>query len=72
MIAEIKRLEAEERANRERKKEQARLLMAEVAESNAEQIRRKKDVQQREAIEEAQIARYLTERVRAWTPFIRF
>lgn len=60
--AEIKRMEAEEAQARERKKQQARLLLEEVAESNAEQIRRKKEVAEREAMEDLQIARYLAEK----------
>ena len=64
MSVELKRLEAEEQAVRQRKKDQAKLLLAEVADSNAEQIQRKKEVQKREAMEEAQIAHYLKDKVR--------
>ena len=52
---------------RQRKKDQAKLLLEEVAKSNAEQIQRKKEVQQREAMEEAQIAQYLRNKVRCST-----
>eukprot|EP00192_Tetraselmis_astigmatica_P006293 CAMPEP_0117697422 /NCGR_PEP_ID=MMETSP0804-20121206/29224_1 /TAXON_ID=1074897 /ORGANISM="Tetraselmis astigmatica, Strain CCMP880" /LENGTH=512 /DNA_ID=CAMNT_0005511679 /DNA_START=123 /DNA_END=1661 /DNA_ORIENTATION=+ len=62
MTQELKRLEAEEQAARQKKKQQAALLMEEVAQANAEQIHRKKEVQQREALEEAQIAHYLAEK----------
>lgn len=65
MAAELKRLEAEEQKARLKKKEQARLLLSEVAQSNAEQIERKKEVQRREALEDAQIAEYLREKVSA-------